>query len=106
VARQFNNFVSTGLKGQWKIPYTKLSMYDAIRHTNNLANQMQLGLSFFHGVETTLNSGFTTMSTGLKQIFNEGKLLKGTANLIHGSTFIGPAIEDMWNGQKGLINFR
>lgn len=106
VARTFNNFVSTGLTGGWRLPFTNFSLYDAIKHTNNLANMMQLGFSAFHGVETTLNSGFTTMAVGLKQVLNEGKLATGTGNILKGATFIGPLIEDAWNGQKALINFR
>lgn len=106
VARTFNNFVSTGLTGAWRVPYTDLSLYDGLKSTNNLANQMQLGLSVFHGVETTLNSGFTTMAKGLRQVINEGKIVSGVGNIAKGSTFIAPLIEDAWNGSKGLINFR
>lgn len=106
VARTFNNFVSTGLTGAWRVPYTDFSLYDGLKSTNNLANQMQLGLSVFHGVETTLNSGFTTMAKGLRQVINEGKIVSGVGNIAKGSTFIAPLIEDAWNGSKGLINFR
>lgn len=106
VARTFNNFVSAGLTGGWKVPYTNLSLYDTLKSTNNLANQMQLGLSVFHGVETTLNSGFTSMAVGLRQVFNQGKIFKGAVNIAKGATFITPLIEDAWNGQKGLVNFR
>lgn len=106
VARTFNNFVSAGLTGGWKVPYTNLSLYDAVRHTNNLANQMQLGFSLFHGVETMLNSGFSTMALGLKQALNQGKVLSGAGNMAKGLTFVAPIIEDAWNGAKGLGNFR
>jgi len=106
VARTFNNFTSTGFKGAWKVPYTDFSMYDALRSTNNLANRMQLGMSLFHGMETTLNSGFTTMAVGLKQIVNEGKIVSGITNTIKGGTLITPLVEDVWNGSKGLVNFR
>lgn len=106
VARTFNNFVSEGLSGKWKVPYTNFSMYDALRSTNNLANRMQLGFSAFHGVETMLNSGFTTMALGLKQTVNEGRIMSGLMNMAKGGTFVVPLVEDVWNGQKGLVNFR
>lgn len=106
VARTFNNFVSTGLTGGWKIPYTNFSLFDAIHHTNNLANRMQLGISMFHGVETMLNSGFSTMAIGLRQMTNEGKIIRGAGNFIKGSTFLAPLVEDAWNGSRGLVNFR
>lgn len=106
VARTFNNFVSSGLTGGWRVPFTNFSLYDALLHTNSLANQMQLGLSWFHATETMLNSGFSTMATGLRQMVNEGKVVKGGINVAKGATFIMPLMEDAWNGSKGLVNFR
>jgi hypothetical protein len=106
VARMFNNFVSSGLRGKWKVPYTTFSMFDAIKSSNSLANSMQLGLSAFHGVETMLNSGFTTMALGLKQTINEGKMFSGIGNMLKGGTFITPLVEDTWNGAKGLMEYR
>lgn len=106
VARTFNNFVSQGLTGGWRLPFTNFSLYDALLHTNSMANQMQLGLSWFHATETMLNSGFSSMATGLRQVVNEGKVVRGTGNFLKGATFIAPLVEDAWNGSKGLLNFR
>lgn len=105
-ARMFNNFVSAGLRGRWKVPYTNFSLFDAMKATNGLANRMQLGISMFHGVETMLNSGFSTMAKGLKQGVNEGQIFRGLGNVLKGGTFVAPLVEDTWNGAKGLMEYR
>jgi hypothetical protein len=111
-ARQFNNFISQGLRGKWKVPYTNFSLFDALKSTNSLANQFQLGLSAFHGVETILNSGFTTMAVGLRRSLQGIKIgdapmfAKGILDGIKGGSFIIPAAEDVWNGTKGLLEYR
>lgn len=104
-ARSFNNFTSKGLSGGWKIPGTNVSTYNILRDSAGLANQFQLGLSAFHGVETALNSGFSDMSTGIQQVTNQGKVARGVGNIIKGLTFVAPLAENTWHGTRGLTNY-
>lgn len=102
VAKVFNNFVSQGLQGRWVWGHTDLSLYDAARGLGNLANQFQLSLSAFHGVETSINSIFTAAGVGLQQIVNERKFAEGIVSMLK-----SPAapITDLINGSRVILNY-
>lgn len=81
VAKIFNRYVSPGLAGN--------PTYDAIRTYGNLLNQVNLGVSGYHGVFVTLVSAMTDTSLGLKKL-SYGDV-GGIRNLLRGTlgTFIG-----------------
>jgi len=98
VARKFNNFVSQGLQGKWKIPYTSLSLYDSIRNYNNLANQFELSMSLFHATETLLNSAISDGSIGLKQLINQGKIGSAVVRLARTASVVAPIVRHTYYG--------
>ena len=59
-AKVFNNFVSKGLRG-------KNSVLDAAFGLNNGMNRVQLGLSAFHGVASTLHAAVNDIGMGLME---------------------------------------
>lgn len=72
-ARTFNNYVSRGLAGRLKvIPHVDWSLYDALRHSNNLQNMAQLSFSAFHASDIAYNSALTNLEVAGRRIVNEG----------------------------------
>ena len=97
IAKVFNNFVSTGLSGKWKVPYTDLSLYDAMRGGSNLANQFQLSLSLFHASESMFNSAISEASLGLQDLVN-GHPIRGVGRIANTATIVGPGLRDIYYG--------
>lgn len=106
VAKVFNNFVSNGLAGRGKIPYTNFSLYDAMRGYGNLANQFELSFSLFHGVETLLNSAITDASLAMMEGVNEGKIVSPSARILRASTLFAPVIRHTYYGSHMLAEIK
>ena len=92
VARVMNNYLSTRL-------YGSSSIYDTFRATGNAMNSLQLGLSFFHGVFTTLDVSISTAALGLEQV-TRGEPVRGVANMLYGAVPVVPTVVNVWRGHR------
>lgn len=112
--------ISDKLKGGgWYMPddaadiikrYTSRSMVkgdltDVIRNYNNVLNQAQLGISFFHGMTTTIDAGVTANALGLDRI-SRGLIGKGLWDITKGTTLIPNMIEQVKIGDKAIKDYR
>lgn len=105
VVRAVNNFASQGLRGKLVFPIANFSTYDALRSVGNLANQFQLSISAFHGVETAMNSAFTAQSVGIQKMLNQKDFVGGIASLAKGLTILPSIWEDYHTGKYAIANF-
>lgn len=82
VAKIFNNYVDPGLRGN--------PTYDTVRSYGNLLNQVNLGVSGYHGVFITAMSGSSDVALGLERVFRN-KDIGGVKNILKGTlgTFVG-----------------
>lgn len=77
VAKVFNRYLQPGLKGN--------ALYDTARAYGNTLNQIQLGISAYHGTFITLVSSISDVSLGLEKLLNNHdvggfkNILRGTA---------------------------
>lgn len=77
VAKVFNRYLQPGLKGN--------ALYDTARTYGNTLNQIQLGISAYHGTFITLMSSISDVSLGLEKLVNNHdvggfkNILRGTA---------------------------
>ncbi len=72
VVGMLKQYLSEGLRGN--------KVYDALRLGGNTVTQLNLGLSLFHGLGTTLNTVFSTAALGVKQL-SRGDVGLGLASL-------------------------
>jgi len=88
VARILNNATSQGLENS--------PTFRGIRALNNAINQVQLGLSAFHGTGTAINAGISDMALGLRQLA-KGKFTSGAKSfgrsLLPGASFVRDIIK-------------
>lgn len=89
-------YSSRGLKGP---------LVDTIRGFNNFLNQAQLGISFFHGMTTTIDAAVTSNALGIDKILR-GKIGTGLWDLGSGVTVIPNLIRQMYVGGKAIKDFR
>jgi hypothetical protein len=97
LASVFNNALSTGLRGHKDFGPAIRGVFQV----GNLMNQVNLGLSGRHALTSTLNSGLSEFALGLKQAI-AGEPIKGMQKMALGTTAIGPAARDYWNGTSML----
>jgi hypothetical protein len=100
LARVINNHLSPGISHS--------ELYKAWRAVNNTLNMIDLSVSYYHGLTTTLNSSFSDMALGLKQALH-GKPLKGAGTVVRGlapfasivhDVFLGTKIQRVWDGKE------
>ncbi len=72
VAKIFNNYLEPGLRGN--------KLYDTLFAAGNALNQMQLGMSYFHAGETSINAAVSSVSLGLQQI-SRGDFMRGLKSI-------------------------
>lgn len=98
-ARVINNDLSRGIDGS--------SFMTGVRSINNFMNAVQLSLSYYHGLTTTLNSSFSDMALGIEQALagqpgkaatSIGRGLLPFASLVH-DIFKGTKVLDAWDMQ-------
>ena len=87
-----NNHLSPGLGGN--------TVFDALRSTNNMINQAQLGLSAFHLGFTTFDAAISKASLGIKQ-FTRGDFKEGLFNIAQSITPVQPFL-NIYKGDKLL----
>lgn len=92
-ARVINNYLSPGLSGHL--------LYDVPRAIGNHMNQFQLGLSGFHALGVTINSGLSRMALGIKEGLS-GSPVKGMVKAM--TAPIAPAIH-LWDGSKVMREY-
>jgi hypothetical protein len=104
VARVINNYLSPGLRG--------FAPYDAFRLAGNLMNQVQLGLSGYHAMFTTIDAATSTLSQGLEQVARSGanpmQLALGMGNIARAlaqAPVGGSLLENLWRGEKFLKEY-
>jgi hypothetical protein len=83
VARIFNRYLDPGLSGNLA--------YDTLRGYGNLLNQVNLGLSGYHGSFITIVAGSSDVALGLEKVINN-RDLGGINNILRGTigTFSAP----------------
>ena len=83
VARIFNRYLDPGLSGNLA--------YDALRNYGNMLNQVNLGLSGYHGSFITIVAGSSDVALGLEKIINNHDV-GGINNILRGTvgTFSAP----------------
>lgn len=89
VARVLNNHLAPGLRA-------KSGLFRAYLGANNVLNQAQLGLSFFHGGFTTMDSMISQFAVGLQHVM-AGRPVSG---LVKMATAPLAPISSIWNANK------
>lgn len=92
VARVMNNYLSKRLHGH-------SSIYDGFRYTGNAMNSLQLSLSLFHAVFTTLDVSISTSAMGVQQL-SRGEKLRGAFNMLYGAVPLVPTAMNLYRGHK------
>jgi hypothetical protein len=91
VAQVINNYLSPGLRDQY-------GSFRSALNVANSVNQFQLGMSFFHGLFTSMDAAVSTFSVGLQKVVS-GKA-SGVADMARGLTLVEPAINNVRFGNK------
>lgn len=94
VAKVFNRYLEPGLHGN--------PTYDAIRQYGNILNQVNLGVSMYHGTFETIVSGISDAALGIEKVVNNHDI-GGFKNLARGTlgTFLArSAVSDYNLGKK------
>lgn len=105
VAKDFNEFIKSGMTGKWTIPYTNLSLYDAARGWAGLANRFQLSFSALHGMETVLNADASELGDAIVR-GSYGDYIGAAKGVLNWASIFGPAIRNIYYGNHILANFR
>lgn len=92
-ARVINNDLSRGIDGT--------AFMGGVRAVNNFMNAMELSLSYYHGLTTTLNSSFSDMALGIEQAL-AGKPGKAAVSIGRGLLPFASAVHDVYKGTKLL----
>jgi hypothetical protein len=94
VANVMNNYLSPGIRGNKYFG----KAFRAYLGAGNLMNQVQLGLSFFHALNTSLDSATSAFSLGLKKI-GAGDVKGGAKDIGKAAfTFVAPVVENWKQG--------
>ena len=91
LAQVINNHLSPGI--------SHLDAYKLWRGVNNTLNMIDLSVSYYHGLTTTLNSSFSDMALGMKQAL-AGKPLQGARSIGRGFTPFASVVSDIFRGTK------
>lgn len=94
--RLLENHLSPGLRGHL--------LFDLYRRAGNFLNQVQLGLSLFHVMTTSVNSTVSRGALGLEQ-FSRGQVLQGAKSLALAHTLVLPPLLDVILGNRLLKAF-
>lgn len=95
IADLINNLLSKGIRSSDN--KTLAGGYDALRKIGNLMNQASLGLSLFHGFNTTTDVMASHVGLGLRQLFTKGQFLQGVGNIVISP--ISP-LPNLWRGMQ------
>ena len=93
LATVINNHLSPGM--------SQSPLYQVWRGLNNTMNMIDLSLSYYHGLTTTLNSSLSDMALGLKQAA-AGKPLQAGASVARGFVPFASVVQDVMKGTKLL----
>lgn len=101
VANVVNNYLSPGLSS------SKLfgAAFRGYRALGNTMNQVQLGLSFFHGAFVSYDSAVSSFALGLKNLA-KGRVLTGGRQIGEALTLVGPSIRAWRNGDLIMKEWR
>ena len=95
VARIMNNAVSES----W---FKDSPIAEGLRGVNRTLNTLQLGLSVFHAITTTMNSFASDVALSMQELTG-GQIVSGIQRLAKSSTIVYPVFEDFMKG-KGLAD--
>jgi hypothetical protein len=101
VANVINNYLSPGLRSNKHFG----GLFRTYLGAGNVMNQVQLGLSGFHLLNTTLDSAASKLAIGLKQMAS-GQFKEGGKSVAKSATLVGPALENMWQGTQLMKEWR
>jgi hypothetical protein len=87
-ASVINNYLDLGIGGSKYFG----GLYRGYMGGANVLNQVQLGLSAFHGTGTVINAGVSKLALAMEQA-QEGKLIEASKSLASAATGILPAIQ-------------
>jgi hypothetical protein len=87
-ASVINNYLDLGIGGSKYFG----GLYRGYMGGANVLNQVQLGLSAFHGTGTVINAGVSKLALAMEQV-QEGKLIEASKSLASAATGILPAIQ-------------
>jgi hypothetical protein len=96
-----NNYLSPGLRGNKHFG----KLFRTYLGAGNVMNQVQLGLSGFHLLNTTLDSGASKLALAFKQLAARDFKNAGKSTVLAAS-LAGPAIENVWKGSQLLKEWK
>lgn len=94
LARVINNHLSLGI-GQ-------SDAYQLYQGVNNFMNMLELSMSVYHGLTTTLNSAFSDIALGLQQLLEDRKPKAAVKSIVRGLTPFASAVHDAFPYFEGL----
>jgi len=98
VATVINNHLSPGLRSS---RYAAIrATYDLLRRQANALNMVQLTASFFHALNTGLDTAGSMAGLGIRKLFIRGQRLEGLSDIAKGLTVVGPPIKNLWFGNR------
>lgn len=92
-ATVINNDLARGIDGS--------AFMGGVRAVNTFMNAMELSLSYYHGLTTTLNSSFSDMALGIEQAL-AGKPGKAVTSIGRGLVPFASAVHDIYKGTNVL----
>lgn len=93
VANVINNYLSPGIRGDKNFG----GLFRAYLGAGNVMNQVQLGMSGFHLLNTTLDSATSKLALSFKQL-GSGQFKEAGKSVVNAATMIGPAIGNIHKG--------
>jgi len=95
VGLMLNNYLSPGLRNS----QNKLigGGYNLLRGMGNIINQIQLSLSWFHGLNVTTDMTASTFGLGLRKLTTKGQRLSGVQDIVASPIASLPTI---WEGMR------
>ena len=95
VATLINNHLSPGLQ--------RNALYNALRYTGNILNQVQLGFSLFHGINTGLDAVGGQVGLGLRKVLAiQDQKASGFIDII--TAPVAPFV-NLWTGGKFMKDY-
>lgn len=100
-----NNFTSRGLFNQ---PGAVGTITKSIRHYNNIKNQVQLGVGFFHFTTTTVDATVSGFANGLKELtsLNPSLMARGVMDLVTSATVLPNLAQTFARGFKANKDYK
>ena len=98
-ARIINNYLDPGIRGtDWKY------LYNAFSGLGNAMNQVQLGMSAYHAIFTSVDAATSKLALGLEQIA-DGKPIKGASSIVQAGLVAPALVSNLWRGTKVLREY-